>query len=173
VQSLDRSGRVVYVGSFSKTLLPVLRLGFCVSPAPLHAALRKAKHLADWHTAVPMQAALARLIDDGLLARHVRRMRRIYQDRRDRIGNVLARDFAGLRAPMSSVAGLHLAVRMPDRDDRAVVARAARAGVGVVPLSSFALRAPGPPGLVLGYGLIPADRIEAGLRILHRIVTET
>ena len=77
LQSLDGSGRVLYVGSFSKVMLPTLRLGFLVAPAPLRAALRKAKYLTDWHTAVATQAATALFIDDGLLAQHIRRMRRV------------------------------------------------------------------------------------------------
>lgn len=171
VQSLDRGGRVVYVGSFSKTLLPMLRLGFCVSPPPLHAALRKAKFLSDWHTATPLQAALARFIDDGLLARHVRRMGRTYRDRRDRILTVLSREFVDLLAPVSSVAGLHLAARLPDRADQAVVERATRAGVGLFALSGFAVRDPKPSGLLLGFGVIPDERIEDGLRLLRAAVT--
>jgi GntR family transcriptional regulator/MocR family aminotransferase len=71
---LDHTGRVLYVGSFSKVLLPTLRLGFVVLPPPLHPAMRKAKHVADWHTSVPMQLALARFIERGDLARHIRRL---------------------------------------------------------------------------------------------------
>jgi GntR family transcriptional regulator/MocR family aminotransferase len=68
LQSHDSSGRVLYVGSFSKVMLPTLRLGFLVAPPPLHAAFRKAKYLADWHTAVPTQAAAAMFIEDGYWA---------------------------------------------------------------------------------------------------------
>jgi hypothetical protein len=75
LHSLDRDGRVIYVGSFSKTLLPTLRLGFLLTAPSLLRALRAAKYLSDWHTSLPPQAALARFIDEGKFARHVRRMR--------------------------------------------------------------------------------------------------
>ena len=63
LQSLDRGGRVVYVGSFSKVMLPTLRLGFLIAPASLQPALRTAKQLTDWHGELPTQAALARFVD--------------------------------------------------------------------------------------------------------------
>jgi GntR family transcriptional regulator / MocR family aminotransferase len=85
LQSLDRSGRVIYVGSFSKVMLPTLRLGFLVAPASLQEALRAAKRLTDWHGELPTHAALARFIDEGLLARHVRKAAREYAVRRARI----------------------------------------------------------------------------------------
>jgi len=83
LHSLDRSGRVLYVGTFSKVLLPALRLGFVVAPAPLVPALRTARALADSHGAVAPQLALRELIDDGLFARHLRRLVRSYRERRD------------------------------------------------------------------------------------------
>jgi GntR family transcriptional regulator/MocR family aminotransferase len=170
LHSLDRCGRVVYVNSFSKTMLPTLRLGFCIAPPTLIPALQKAKYCLDWHTTLPMQAALARFIDTGLFARHIRRMRRVYQARRDRIVAMLAHDFVEELEPIVPVAGLHLATRMPDpgRDDEAVAARARQVGVGLGSLSFFAVTRPQTRGLVLGYGLIPIDRIEPGLRRLRR-----
>jgi GntR family transcriptional regulator/MocR family aminotransferase len=75
---------------------------------PLHTALRKAKQLADWHTPLPAQAALADFMDDGLLAQHLRRMRRIYNARHDRIVDLLARAFVGRLSPLPSAGGLHL-----------------------------------------------------------------
>jgi GntR family transcriptional regulator / MocR family aminotransferase len=136
LHSLDRSGRVLYVGSFSKTLLPTLRLGFCVAPPSLRLPLRKAKFVADWHTTLPVQAALAGYIDQGQFARHIRRTRRIYQARRDRITQTLARDFPDLLDPIPAVAGLHVAahLRITSADDEAVVDHARRAGVGIYPL---------------------------------------
>jgi GntR family transcriptional regulator / MocR family aminotransferase len=72
LQTLDESGRVLYVGSFSKTMLATLRLGFVVGPERLVSAVRAAKFVADWHTSLPIQAALAGFIDQGYLARHIR-----------------------------------------------------------------------------------------------------
>jgi GntR family transcriptional regulator / MocR family aminotransferase len=63
IQSLDRRGRVLYIGSFSKTMLPSLRLGFVVAPASLVDAVHRAKYVTDWHTSLPLQAALARFIE--------------------------------------------------------------------------------------------------------------
>ena len=94
VQSLDRSGRVLYVGTFSKVMLPTLRVGFLIAPASLQPALRLAKQLTDWYGELPTQAALARFIDDGLLARHIRKAGREYAERRTRIANALQRDFS-------------------------------------------------------------------------------
>src|ERR1700754_728682 len=79
LQSLDRDGRVLYVGSFSKTMLPMLRVGFLVAPASLQPALRTAKQLSDWHGDTATQAALARFIDEGLLGRHIRKATREYE----------------------------------------------------------------------------------------------
>jgi GntR family transcriptional regulator/MocR family aminotransferase len=170
LQSLDGAGRVLYVGSFSKSLLPTLRLGFLVAPSPLHTALRKAKQLADWHTALPAQAALADFMDDGLLAQHLRRMRRIYNERHDHIVEVLTRDLDGRLSPLPSAGGLHLTALFdcgePARDIG--VADSARSkGVAVLPLSyHYRTRAP-QPGLLLGYGAIASDQIGEGLRRLR------
>ena len=80
LQTLDAKGRVVYVGSFSKSMLPTLRLGFLVTPPSLREALHKAKFVGDWHSSTLMQAALARFIEDGAFARHVRRTTAVYRN---------------------------------------------------------------------------------------------
>lgn len=170
LQSLDRCGRVIYVGSFSKSTLPMLRLGFLVAPASLRPALLAAKRLTDWHGQYPQQAAMADLIDEGLLARHIRKAGRVYAARHRRILDVLRRDFAGRLDPIPSAAGLHLCARLApgaaiDLDE--VIARARELGVGVHSVSGFhAEGGPHRPGLVLGYGGIPLERIDEGLRRL-------
>jgi GntR family transcriptional regulator/MocR family aminotransferase len=167
---LDTTGRVLYVGSFSKVLLPTLRLGFVIAPPPLHAALHKAKHVADWHTSVPLQATTAAFIDKGHLGRHIRRMRGVYTDRHLAVLRELAGPLAARLEPIPSVAGLHVAARLrgpADGTDVAVAARAERCGVAVAPLSMF--RIPGtatPPGFLLGYGAIDVTAIPEGLRRL-------
>ncbi len=174
LQSLDRRGRVVYVASFSKTMLPTLRLGFCIAPRSVFSDLRKAKYVLDWHTALPMQAALAELIDRGLLARHIRRMRGIYLARRNQIGICLERDFSQHLEVVSSFAGLHLTARLRSGstdEEHEVVRRGHTVDVAVQALSDFAGSTPPQAGLLLGYGLIPVDRIEEGMHRLRSCFT--
>jgi GntR family transcriptional regulator / MocR family aminotransferase len=169
LQSLDRSGRVVYVGSFAKTMLPMLRLGFLVAPAALLPALRTAKQLADWHGDYTTQAAMAGFIGDGLLARHIRRANREYAARHDLLAAVLRRDFADWLTVVPSAAGLHICARRCETahlDVDAVVRRAAEGGVAVDSLAGLYADQPTQAGLVIGYGGIATDRIEEGLGLL-------
>ena len=169
LQSLDRAGRVIYVGSFSKTLLPMLRMGFLVAPGSLRPALHAAKQFTDWHNELVGQLALARFIDDGMLARHVRKATRDYAQRRATIATILAEDFADWFDVLPSSAGLHLCapVRPQASIDVASVATQARqAGIAVDELSRYG----GGPGFVFGYGAINNAEIPAGLARLAGII---
>jgi GntR family transcriptional regulator/MocR family aminotransferase len=167
LQSLDRTGRVIYVGSFSKVLLPGLRLGFLVAPASLQPALRAAKQLTDWHSTTMLQAALATFIDDGHLAAHLRKVGRDYADRHARLTQALeARCGAWLRL-VPSAAGLHLAAEVDAAVNLPVlVQRGLDRGLLVRPLSAFSRAAGSQGGLVLGYGAIRGTGIEEGVREL-------
>jgi GntR family transcriptional regulator/MocR family aminotransferase len=170
LHSLDRGDRVLYVGSFSKTMLPMLRLGFLVAPPSLFAALRSAKRLADLQTGTTTQGAMAGFMADGLFVRHLRRATREYAARRALILAVLRRDFADRLEVVPSTAGLHLAAWPKGEVDVAgLAARAAAAGVGVADLAGYHGFGPGRPGLALGYGRIDQDRIEEGLRLLGEV----
>ncbi|WP_412540365.1 PLP-dependent aminotransferase family protein [Longispora sp. K20-0274] len=159
LQSLDRAGRVVYVGSFSKTMLPALRLGFLVAPASLRDALRTARQLTDWHGDMAAQGAMARFISDGLLARHIRRASREYAARRELIIAAVVDRFE----LVPSAAGLHLCARSgPEAVD--IVARAAAVGVAVESLANYCGDAP-QHGLVIGWGAV--SEVAAGLRRLR------
>lgn len=175
LQTLDAHGRVVYVGSFSKSMLPTLRLGFLVTPPSLRDALHKAKFVSDWHSSTLAQAALARFVDDGAFARHVRRMTAVYRARRDLLADVLSRDFADLLELVPSSTGLHLTTlaRGLSADRIAAIARrAGERGVAVQMLSTFAVTATPRAGLMLGYGAIPTPHIEEGLRLLRACFDE-
>jgi GntR family transcriptional regulator/MocR family aminotransferase len=170
LRSLDHTGRVLYVASFSKVMLPTLRLGFAVIPASLHAAFRKAKAIADWHTTVPLQGAAAEFIGDGILAQHIRRMRNIYAERHDLIVAMLNRDFPDLLTPLPSTGGLHLSALLHGRaagDDVAIANDAHARGVLLLPLSRHYFDTPPRPGLLLGYGAIDTGRIADGLAALR------
>jgi GntR family transcriptional regulator/MocR family aminotransferase len=163
------SGRVIYVGSFSKTMLPTLRLGFVIVPESLRIATQAAKFLADWHTSLPLQAAMATFIGDGLFARHVRRMRTVYQGRHEKVIKVLERNFVDELAIVPSSVGLHVSAlaRRASVDQIATLVRvASEAGVECFPLSLFSAGDNPRAGLVLGYGAIDTDQIEPGLNRL-------
>ncbi|HEY4023227.1 MAG TPA: PLP-dependent aminotransferase family protein [Pseudonocardiaceae bacterium] len=169
LQSLDRTGRVIYVGSFAKTLLPMLRMGFLVAPGSLRAALHAAKQLTDWHNELVGQIALARFIDEGMLARHVRKATREYAQRRATIATILATDFADWFDVLPSSAGLHLCAPVRPHasiDVASVAAQARQAGIAVDELASYG----GGPGLVFGYGGISNVDIPAGLARLAGII---
>jgi GntR family transcriptional regulator/MocR family aminotransferase len=170
LQLLDATGRVIYVGSFSKTTLPSFRLGFILAPSSIAPALHGAKYLTDWHSPVPMQSAMAEFIASGRFARHVRRMRQVYERRHERITELLATRLADVLDVIPSAAGLHisaLARGSSATDIEAVVRRASARGVELQPLAMYSVESAPRAGIVLGYGAIDTDRIEAGLERLR------
>ena len=170
--ALDTRGRVLYVGTFSKTMLPAIRLGFVIAPQSVRRALRLAKYLSDWHSPLPTQAALAHFIDEGLLARHVRKMRSEYSSRHERVLQVLAGQGSWLR-PVESAAGMHLTALLPPGKNlsaQEVLERTDGSGVAVNALSAFYAGDVTQSGLVLGYGAIPLAEIGNGLDLLRRLL---
>jgi GntR family transcriptional regulator/MocR family aminotransferase len=170
IKTLDANGRVIYLGSFSKSILPTLRVGYLVAPASLTHALHAAKWLSDWHTALPIQEVLAGFIDEGLFARHLRGMRRVYEQRHHLIVATLRdRRFADHLELVPSSVGIHVAamarIATPDEIYQ-VVARAQDRGVAVHPLGWFAFDREPQAGLLLGYGAITAEQIPEGLNRL-------
>jgi GntR family transcriptional regulator / MocR family aminotransferase len=168
---MDSDGRVIYVGSFSKTMLPTLRLGFLIVPPSLRTATHKAKYLADWHSPLALQAAMAHFMEKGLFARHIRRMRTAYEVRHRLMVDGLAARFGDELQIVSSSVGLHIAAlarRQSVDETLAVVQRASRLGVECFPLSIFAAGDARLSGLLLGYGAIRREQIEHGLAALRR-----
>lgn len=140
LQGMDGSGRVIYVGSFNKILFPGLRIAYAIVPEPLVAAFVDAKHTADGHTALLSQGVLAAFIHEGHLARHLRKTRAIYDERRLAFLEE-AKILADMLAFGPATAGMHVTGLFKDGhrhvDDRAVAAECARAGVQVHPLSKY------------------------------------
>jgi GntR family transcriptional regulator/MocR family aminotransferase len=168
LHSLDHHGRVLYVGSFSKVLLPTLRLGFLIHPPSLRHALHAAKFLSDWHTSLPIQAAMADFVEQGMFARHLRRVRRVYRQRHERLAAGLAGPLAAHLTVVPSAAGLHLSALLRNPSAADALVRAQAAGVGVASFTEIAVAAPDPPSVVFGYGMIDVHRIDEGLARLHR-----
>jgi GntR family transcriptional regulator/MocR family aminotransferase len=170
LQTLDTAGRVIYVGSFSKSLLPTLRLGFVLTPPCCTPAVQKAKYVADWHTSMLGQSALARFMENGGFARHIRKLGRVYTERHELLREILTRDFGDHLTVIPSVAGLHVAALARSASVNkisGVVRRAADLGLQIQPLSQFAIDSPPRAGLVIGYGAILATRIQEGMRRLR------
>jgi GntR family transcriptional regulator/MocR family aminotransferase len=160
---------VFYIGTFSKTLLPDLRLGYIVAPPWALDALVAAKRAADAHTNSMQQSALALLISEGHLARHVRAMQRLYGRRREALLCGLQRSFGGLLEPLPSIAGLHVTARLSSRCDEQSVANAAlEQDVLVRPLHPYFCGRADLRGLLLGLGAIDERSIPEGLERLRR-----
>jgi GntR family transcriptional regulator / MocR family aminotransferase len=172
LQSLDGNGRVLYVGSFSKVLSPVLRLGFLVAPDSLIPALRSAKQLSDWHEPLTTQTALARYLDDGALARHVQRTRRIYRQRHELIVHFLDGPLGTTLKRIPSAAGLHISALLlaPEADEGEIVRKARKAGIAIRGLAQFHAAHPTRRGLVIGYGAIPLERLNEALTRLSSVL---
>ncbi|GAA2667956.1 GntR family transcriptional regulator [Actinoplanes palleronii] len=159
LRAMDRSGRVLYVGTFSKSMLPAVRTGFVLTPPGLRPALAAARQLGDGYGQIATQAALARFIEDGELARHVRRARREYAARHARIVAFLA-GVPGLEV-VPSAAGLHvtaLSHGLPDISDKA-----RSKGLAVEDLTRYGGDR---TGIVLGFGAVDPARIDEGLALL-------
>ncbi|WP_395692500.1 PLP-dependent aminotransferase family protein [Nocardioides sp.] len=168
LHALDRHGRVVYLGTFSKSLLPALRAGYLVAPRSLRDALVGARQLADGFGAPHEQVALARFVADGQLARHLRRARGVYAERRELVLAGIARVPALEVVP--SAAGLHVAATFRGPvDEAAVVAAALAEGVAVEALSSYAVEER-VTGLVVGYGAAATASVTPGLERLARLL---
>jgi len=169
LQTLDRAQSVFYVGTFSKILMPELRLGYIVAPPWALAALVAAKRVADGPCNALTQATLALMISEGHLARHVRRMQRIYRSRRDLLLEGLHSTFGRRLEPLPSVAGLHVTLRLePGCEEEAVIASARNRGVLIGALRRYYAGQPALQGLVLGYGNVDERAIVEGLRGLRQ-----
>jgi GntR family transcriptional regulator/MocR family aminotransferase len=168
LRALDRGGRVIYVGSFSKLLLPALGLSYLVLPRGLVAPVNQA--LAETGPAPPGigQWALARFIEDGHLAGHLRRTRRLYALRQEALVQAAGRYAADVIAVAPMEGGMHLIARpgpawTPSFADGAAAAALGRAGISAVALSAYHAGTP-EPGLLLGYAAVPERAIEPAVR---------
>ncbi|NML34694.1 MocR-like pyridoxine biosynthesis transcription factor PdxR [Paraburkholderia antibiotica] len=173
MQGLVDDAPVLYVGSFSKTMFPALRIGFVVLPrsivAQTAAALREM--LRGGHRLE--QLALAHFIESGEFGRHLGRMRRLYRERQQALRDALARHFA-TEPILGGDCGMHLAVRLPASiDDRELAARAQTRGLSPRALSGFAMDASNAlNGLVIGYGNTAAERLGPAVEVLAELVRE-
>lgn len=160
--------RVLHISSLSKVLAPALRIGWMIAPLALRDDLVRKRWATDLGSPALPQLALAELIETGVLERHLRTLRLRHRRRRDAAVAAIGRHLPGC-AIAGIAAGLHLVVSLPEHvNDVELAARARAEGIAVHPLSRHRF-APGPPGLVIGYGPHPAPRLEQAIRAIGMI----
>lgn len=167
LQSIDLDGRVVYCGTFSKALLPALRIGYLVVPPSLVRAFAVGRTYMDYHSPYLEQATLAAFIREGHFDRHVRRMRVVYGERQQRLLDALRRRLGDRITVREADAGLELIAWLRPEDDAELIAReAAIAGVDVLTVGYFAASHPVPPGLLLNFASVDEREIDEGVEAL-------
>ena len=171
LQGLDTNGRIVYMGTFSRTIFPALRIGYVVVPKSLAPAFTAAKWLADQHSAILEQKTLAEFIASGLYERHLRRLRRRNAKRREALLAAI-RDYLGGCVKMSGDgSGTHV-ILWPTKhaSEDNVIAKAALRNVGIYRISHCYLKKPSRTGFMLGYTTLNEDEIREGIRLLSEVL---
>jgi GntR family transcriptional regulator/MocR family aminotransferase len=167
LKSLDRRDRVLYVGTFSKILAPGLRVGYIVAPQQLVPRLVQAAEFLQPPPAALVQAAIATFLEQGYLARHIRRMRQLYADHRAALADALRKHVHPALSIDLQPGGMHLLARLPrGTDDVDLVARLARQGIAPAPLSACGVEAPYAPGLLIGFTNVDTGKATAAARRL-------
>jgi GntR family transcriptional regulator / MocR family aminotransferase len=152
LQGLDQTGRVLYIGTFSKVLFPALRLGYLVAPTELIEPLLTMRRILDVHLPLLEQMALFDFLHEGHYVRHLRRMRHHYKKLRDLLQSELQTHLIGLLEVHAPEAGMHLVGWLPPgKDDRRAARLAAQVGIQVLPISTYSLEPLSHGGLVFGY----------------------
>jgi GntR family transcriptional regulator / MocR family aminotransferase len=164
LKSVDRTGLVIYVGTFSKSLFPALRLGFMLVPPSLVDVFEKV--LSSFVPGVPssVQAVVAEFMAEGYFATHVRRMRRIYEERHAALHAAARRELDGLLRVAHSESGLHTVAELPAQVSEIAATRAAaERGIVVSPVARFSVEPAGLNALVLGFGGVRPPEIASGI----------
>jgi GntR family transcriptional regulator/MocR family aminotransferase len=170
LHGLDRAGRVLYIGTFNKTLFPGLRVGYVVVPQSLVEPFLVTRRIGAQHAPPVDQAILTDFIVQGHYARHVRRARAIGEERRDALVSSARRELSHWLEVQEPETGLHaIGLLAPGLDDREISGALAAAGVEVGPLSTFTQQAPARQGLVMGYAAYRPPEIRAGVRKMAEV----
>ena len=184
LHGMDAAGCVLYVGTFSKTLFPALRLGYLIVPSPLVDVFARARATVDRHPSALEQAVLAEFIAEGHFARHVRRMRALYAERQEVLLSLLGSELGALLEGERMEAGMHLVAWLRDDGDddggergnvdrdRRLAAAALDAGVAAVALGSLATHTPARGALLLGFAAFDDEAMRRGVGRLRQAAGE-
>lgn len=171
LQGLDAEGRIIYVGTFSRTVFPSLRVGYLIVPKSLAPSFTAAKWLNDQHSATLEQQTLAEFITSGAYERHLRRVRRRNAARRAALLESI-RKYLGDRVELTGDgAGAHVVLWPKQRvSEQSIIARAASRGVGVYGVARYFLTPPSRTGLMLGFSRMKEEEIREGIRRLGEVL---
>lgn len=171
LQGLDTEGRIVYIGTFSRTVFPALRIGYLIPPKSLVPAFTAAKWLNDLHSATLEQQTLAEFITTGMYERHLRRLRRRNTARRQALLDAI-RTFLCDRVEVTGEGAGAQIVLWPKKrvSGEDIIAQAAKRGVGIYGMSHCYLKRPSRPGFMLGYARLNEREIREGIRLLAEIL---
>jgi GntR family transcriptional regulator/MocR family aminotransferase len=171
LQGLSDGGSVLYIGTFSKTLFPSLRIGYLIAPESLIDAFAAARYTIDRHSPSIEQAVLTDFIIEGHLPAHIRRMRVLYESRRNALMRAVDEMAADRLELGLSDAGMKLVGWLPSGiSDADVAARGAKAGLDLAPLSRYAVHGLARGGLVLGYSAFRSTALRQGIRALAPLI---
>jgi len=172
LQGMAEQTPVIYMGSFSKTLFPALRLGYLVVPEELTKVFVKAKSFMGGESPMLTQAVVADFINEGHFIRHLRRMRLLYQDKWQHLSTLLNDELSDYVKPIAQSAGMHLAIEIPNINDEILKQNFKEAGYGSSSLSSYFIDKPTMSGLVLGFANTTDEQQEKGIRTLKLLITK-
>ena len=172
LKGLDTNERVIYLGTFSKTMFPALRLGYLIVPSALVDLFRATQSLVDHVAPTIEHATLAEFIEDGHFTRHVRQMRLAYAERQEALLRGIARELDGYVDARPVQTGMHLVAWLRNLAvaDMRVARLAREAGIEVGALSTYRIEARLRPGLLLGFAAVRPAEMGAGLRTLRQAI---
>ncbi|MBW4448637.1 MAG: PLP-dependent aminotransferase family protein [Spirirestis rafaelensis WJT71-NPBG6] len=172
LQGLDRSDSVLYIGTFSKVLFPGLRIGYLVLPKSLVSLFARAKWLSDRHLPILEQQVLADFITEGHLERHIRKMRLLYDRRRQILVKALKINFGEKATILGEKAGIHLMVQLhTQHSDEEIIQRAAKVGIGMMSAAPQYLTPHRTGEFIFGYGELTQQQLVEAIRRLAEIIS--
>jgi len=171
LQGLDVNSRVIYIGTFSKVMFPSLRIGYLVIPPDLVERFSAVRLAMDIFPPYLFQEVLADFMSEGHFGRHIRKMRKLYGERRDVLVKSLRNEFGDILDVHGAEAGMHLTVTLPEGfQDVEISARAAQARLWLWPLSPCYLLDKPRHGFVLGFGSTPGDRMPDAVKAFRSVL---